>query len=476
MSFNFAELRSVVVEGDVLLPNDPGFSESLDRWSATNKKPAAAVVRPKTAAEVSAVVRFAVAHSLRFTVRGGGHNTSGESSAPSPDAFVLDLAHLNSVAVDPQAQTVTFGGGCIWAAVDQALWEHGLATVGGTVSHTGVGGLILGGGYGLLSGQYGMSVDVLVSCEVVLANGDIVTASEAENADLFWALRGAGTNFGVVTSFTMRGFPTKDVYSGLLMWPYSDELLENVLAFVNKSIELQDSKAYFMPLVTCDPATGTKMLGSPVFYDGTEEEGAAFYAPLLALPNCVLNTTASKPYPTANSQMDPMAVHGRRYMFGGAAVGRSVDVEAYRDAVAAFYEQVAAPGNEDLRACVLAVEVVPQDKIVEHGKEDKTAFSGREGVVNAALIMSWTLEDKDETVREIVEKTGGVLRAKLPSKPEGGAENYLNYLNPNIPADKALMRTGRLFGHKAPRLRELKAKYDPTNVFHKNIDLTPLAK
>ncbi len=169
----------------------------------------AAVVRPKTASEASAAIRFANANGLRFVIRGGGHNPSGESSAPTPEAIVLDLSLLRSVAVDAEALTVTFGGGCLWSDVDNALWEHGLATVGGTVSHTGVGGLILGGGYGLLTGQRGMAVDVLLSCEVVLANGDIVTASETEHPDLFWALRGAGTSFGAVTSIHLARLPPK---------------------------------------------------------------------------------------------------------------------------------------------------------------------------------------------------------------------------------------------------------------------------
>ncbi|KAK6079201.1 FAD binding domain protein [Seiridium cupressi] len=476
MAPNFEELRASLQEGDVLLPGDAGYDDSLKRWSATCVKPAAAVARPKNASEASTIVRFATKHSISLQVRGGGHNPSGESSARTPEALILDLAHMRTVSVDPSAQTVSYGGGCTWADVDNALWEHGLATVGGTVSHTGVGGLVLGGGYGMLTGRWGLSVDVLLSCEVVLANGEVVTASETENTDLFWALRGAGSSFGVVTTFTSRAFPQGEIWGGIMAWPF--ELLPQLVEFVNEFHNKTDGDQWFMPMAMCDPQTGARLCGASVFFNGKKEDGEAFYKPLRDLQPRLMDTTGQIPYPKANMMSDAMAVPGRRYMFGGANFTCPLDFQTMKDAAEEFYSGINKPGNEDIRTSSLALELIPQGKISEYAKENKTSFAGREGKYNVAMIMSWDNADRDKEVKDIVTKTSSVFKVKYGRRDgeSGGADTYYNYLNPDVPADKALMKTGRLFGEKAPRLRELKAKYDPNNVFFKNVNLMPLAQ
>lgn len=194
MANKFDDLRNTV-KGVVLTPGDNGYDESLKRWSHAAIKPAAVVVQPDTVEAVSKTVRYATANKIPLTAMSGGHATSGSSS--SDGGMVIDLRRINSVTVDPAQKTVTFGGGCRWSQVDEACAEHGLGTVGGTVNHTGVGGFILGGGMGWLTPKYGLTIDNLLNTEVVLADGRIVNASENENEDLFWALRGAGQNFGV---------------------------------------------------------------------------------------------------------------------------------------------------------------------------------------------------------------------------------------------------------------------------------------
>jgi FAD/FMN-containing dehydrogenase len=194
MANNFQDLRNSI-KGVVLTPGDDDYLDSLKRWSEASVRPAAVVVQPDNAEEVSKTVQYATAHKLPFAVVSGGHATSGSSS--SDGGMVLDLRRINSVRVDAAQQSVTFGGGCRWAQVDEACAEHGMGTVGGTVNHTGVGGFILGGGMGWLTPRLGLTIDNLLSAQVVLADGSIVTASDAENEDLFWALRGAGQNFGV---------------------------------------------------------------------------------------------------------------------------------------------------------------------------------------------------------------------------------------------------------------------------------------
>lgn len=230
MVSQFDDLREVLPGAEILTPDEPGYEDSLKRWSASCIKPAAVVVRPGKTSEVSAALRYATANDvLPLAICGGGHSTSGDSS--SDGGMVIDLVRMRSTSVNPQAETITFGGGCTWEDVNGALWEHGLATVGGTVADTGVGGLILCGGYGYLTGRHGLALDCLLSCEVVLANGEIVIASKDENADLFWALRGAGPNFGIVTSFTSQAYPQGDCWAGFLAFP--PEKLDALIEFGN---------------------------------------------------------------------------------------------------------------------------------------------------------------------------------------------------------------------------------------------------
>lgn len=198
----FDQLRKEITSGDVLTPDSPGYQESLLRWSKAAVKPARVVVRPASAEEVSAAVKFATANKIPLVVHGGGHSSSGASS--SSDGLVIDLARLNHVEVDPVKRTATYGGGSRWRHVDEAGAKHGLATVGGTVNDTGVGGLTLGGGYGYLTPRYGLAIDNLLGVQIVLADGSIVEASKTENPDLFWAVRGAGQNFGVRNLLTER--------------------------------------------------------------------------------------------------------------------------------------------------------------------------------------------------------------------------------------------------------------------------------
>ena len=240
MESKLGGLREVLPGAEILVPGEPGYEHSLKRWSASCIKPAAVVVRPNNAHEVSLALRYATEqHVLPLAVCGGGHSTSGDSS--SDGGMVIDLARMRSTSVDPQSETITFGGGCTWEDVNGALWKHGLATVSGTVADTGVGGLILCGGYGYLTGRHGLALDCLLSCEVVLANGDIVIASKDENTDLFWGLRGAGPNFGIVTSFTSQGYPQGDCWAGFLGFPPEklDELINFGNHFSKRTLEFQ---------------------------------------------------------------------------------------------------------------------------------------------------------------------------------------------------------------------------------------------
>lgn len=189
---HISELRHLIANSDatLLVPGDTGFAATLHRWSGAAEKPAGATLVPTGTDSISETLRYATKHNLDVAVCGGGHSTAGASSTDG--GLLISLSKMRAVHVDVERKLLTVQGGATWGEVDAAAYAHGLATVGGTVSHTGVGGLTLGGGYGWLSGKYGLVIDNLVSVTMVLSNGDVVTCSDEQNQELFWAVRGAG--------------------------------------------------------------------------------------------------------------------------------------------------------------------------------------------------------------------------------------------------------------------------------------------
>lgn len=404
---------------------------------------------------------------------------------------MIDLSLLRSVQVDEQKQSVTFGGGCLWKDVDEALWERGYATVGGTVSHTGVGGLILGGGFGVLTGRHGLSIDCLLSCEVVLASGEIVTASENENPDLFWALRGAGQSFGVVTSFTSRIFPQGEVWGGVVVWPIAK--IPDIVAFANEFHQTTDGDQFMMIMLTCHPKTLEPVVAASMFYNGDKASAEKFYAPILGLEK-IMDNTGVIPYPKANTFPEPKVPHGKRYMFSGANFVWPLDVKVVLEASEMFHKLLSTPGDDEMKVrSMVGFELAPHGK-VRSVETDQTAFAGREGnAYNVIIAISWDDEARDEEANSMCAGISRYLKENGWKGDESGDRGgtYYNYLSrwlkeisialiadkslldPAVDDDRLFVKVDRVFGPNAPRLRELKAKYDPTNVFKKAVDLLP---
>ena len=212
-------LRSKV-SGSVITPGDAGYDEARHVYNFMIDRRPAAVVQCASASDVASVVRYAAETGTELAVRGGSHSVPGFGTAD--DAIVADLSAMSTVSVDPEARTAGAGGGTTWGGFNEATAAHGLATTGGVISTTGIGGLALGGGIGYLSRGYGLSCDNLISAQVVTADGNTVTASESENPDLFWAIRGGGGNFGVVTEFTFRLHPVTEIYGGPMFFELAD--------------------------------------------------------------------------------------------------------------------------------------------------------------------------------------------------------------------------------------------------------------
>lgn len=343
-----------------------------------------AVVAVKTTSDVSATLEQIRKHNLPFTVRGGGHSTSGAASIE--DGLVIDLSKMRAVTVDPEARIITAEGGTIWEDVDLAAAKHGLATVGGTVNHTGVGGLTLGGGYGYLTGKYGLTIDNLLSAEIVLASGEVLTASKIEHADLFWAIRGAGANFGVVTKFTFQGYEqTNPVFAGPLVFPPT--ALPQIVEFMNKFHETNDGRQALLVAFSSPPPQNAPVILTQLFHNGTEEEGKTIFADLFAL-NPIANMSSMIPYPVLNSLLNVSAGFDGRKQFGGGAFKLPLEPSFVEGVYKEFQAFVESKPDFQIAQSMMLWEVVPYRKVMEVRNEE-TSFANRGDYYNVATMFKW---------------------------------------------------------------------------------------
>jgi len=266
--------------------------------------------------DVATTLNFCRENKVKFVVSGGKHSVGGTSSIAG--GLVIDLARLRDVTVNVAEKTADIGGGCIWKDVDEGLGKHGLAGVGGTVNHTGVGGLSLGGGYGWLTGRYGLTLDNILRAEVVLADGSIVEASEKSNSDLFWAIRGAGQCFGVVTKFTFRVHEQKNsIWSGQMVFSAAEHL-DAIVDFANGLVASGNPDAAMLMGITAPPFVRGPAAVVTAFFNGPKKEGEAIFEPLLRL-NPIKNNCDERPYETMNGIMNHAVDYGGRKVSQGAS-------------------------------------------------------------------------------------------------------------------------------------------------------------
>jgi hypothetical protein len=383
------------------------------------------VAFPHTAKAVSQLVTFASEHGLEIAVKGGGHSTGGTSATTG--GLVIDLSKMCQVTVDPEMKIIVAQGGALWSDVDTAAADHGLATVGGTVNHTGIGGLSLGGGFGWLSGLYGPVIDNLVKVKVVLANGKIVEASETEEPDLFWAIRGAGHNFGVTVEFSFRAYPQLNpVYAGLLV--FTPDKLDAVIDMLNKTHAAADPRAAFQCVFAVPPGPGPS---GPVvivvcFYNGDEDSAKNYLTSILEL-GPVANMLRSIPYVQMNSLLNDMAQPGGRKALKGVTYSSPVRKEFAQWLFGEFAAKIAQ--EPDLVKSFLAIEFYDLAKTVTI-PIDATSFPTR-GEYQAGIIgLSWSDPTKDAEFRS----WGRYLQAKCREEirahgPKLSSEAVLEYAN-----------------------------------------------
>ncbi|MFE3195088.1 FAD-binding oxidoreductase [Nocardia sp. NPDC059240] len=448
------------VDGEVITPEDPEYQAARQVWNGCFDRLPAAIVRPSSAAGVAAAVRAARAQGLDLTVRGGGHNYAGHAVAD--DAVMIDLRVLNTVTVDPEAKLAHCGGGALWADVDAATTAHGLAFTGGFISHTGIGGLTLGGGMGWLTMRYGLSCDNLAAAEVVTADGRIVTASAEENADLYWGLRGGGGNFGIVTRFSFTLHELSPLAQLAMLWWTPDAGAEGLAAgrALIESLPEGYCAAVFAVCGPPAPFVPEQYQGQPGFAVGIAGFGApdeleAVLKPLRdAAPAPAWELVTPIPYTALQQMFDEAAPHGFY------AYEKALYVDDLTD-------DVLAPiiARYPLRNSPLTiVPIFPLRGRYSEIGDGETAFSGPRNPCWVINISAMTPDPTGfSTERQWVRDLWDELRPHANS-----AATYVNFLADNDPD-----RLRESYGDKYSRLAALKSTWDPDNVFRHNANISP---
>lgn len=460
------KLKASLKSSTVLTPDSEGYAASIKRWSDAAEKKAGVAILPTSAEDVSTTVRFSRDHSIDLAVVCGGHSTSGSSS--SDGGIVIDLSKMRRVTVDKEAMTITAQGGALWEDVDTVAGQYGVATVGGSVNHTGIAGLTLGGGYGWLTGKYGLAVDNLLEVKVVLADGTLAIASESSNPDLFWALRGAGASFGVAVEFTFKAHKQETpVWAGQLV--FLPDKLEEVVKFANHLAETSKGESGLFMAFSAPPPMSTPLVIVATFYNGTTSKAEEFFAPLLSLGPLV-NTTAEVPYSAVNGLMNAATTHGDRKSTKGGTFVTPMDPAFIQSIVKDFADLVEE--LPETAGTVILFEVYSTAKLQEVS-QTATAFANRGPYGNIFVGSRWTNPDNDQKCREWTRNIAAKLKAETLRmiKVEGlnvnGVTEYGNY--------DGLGSSGgeEIFGVNYDRLTKLKGQYDPTNVFNKAVALLP---
>ncbi|KAK5088875.1 hypothetical protein LTR05_003097 [Lithohypha guttulata] len=465
------------------------YKAAIARWSMAAAKPAGLVVQPLSAKQVAIVVKYASENNIELAVKGGGHSTAGASSTDG--GLLIVLESLRQVTIEdwpaePGQKVFRIGGGASWGDVDREGVKYGLHTVGGTVADTGVGGLTLGGGYGWLSGQYGLTIDCLVEVECVLANGDIVRASEKENTDLFWALCGAGQNFGVATEFVMRAYPQGEMWIGLVLFDTQPQTIEKIVNVINDNYTPNaDGRTKFkgqtmggLGFISPPPAKGKIMTFVSIVFNGTEEQGRAAWKPLFDI-GPAMDTMAMQPYPVANTFLAPPI--GLRSSMKGSSFQLPLQ-PTFVSEVQQMYTDFFTADPEDRGITLLMFELYDPWKNMQssHG-----SFANRGTHMNALICPIWKSAESDAQCRQwardlnemfkkqlvsqgVETSEGGAAGGVAPRSKKGGVMLYGNY-------DQYDERSRDIFGDNYPRLQRLKAQYDPGNVFNKLFPIYPEA-
>ena len=442
------------LRGEIIQPHDASYNEARKVYNAMHDRRPALIVEAAGVADVIAAVTFARKHDFLLAVRGGGHSASGFGTCD--DGVVLDLGRLKGVRVDPERRTVRAEGGCTWGDLDHATHAFGLATPGGIVSTTGIAGLTLGGGMGYLARRCGLSCDNLLSADVVTADGNFVTCSEDRERDLFWGIRGGGGNFGIVTSFEYRLHPVADIFGGPVFFPLDGDVVRSYRDFIGKAPEeLGAIFAFTMapPLPFLPEAWHGKPVSAVVAcWTGAIEDGEEILAPLKDWGQVIGAHLGRMPYPALNSLFDELVPPGLQQYWKANFVRELPDkaIEAHLE------HAVRVPCVES------GTFLFPIDGACHRVPRGGTAFAHRDVPFSTVIAGAWPdPADNAQNMRWVRE----YYEALRPHSEEGG---YVNFMSGD---DQSRVRVN--YGDNYERLVQIKARYDPANLFHMNQNLAP---
>jgi FAD/FMN-containing dehydrogenase len=443
--------------GPVLTAGEDRYDDARRVWNGRFDRRPAVISRCRNRDDIGAAVDFARSQGLPLAVKGGGHDYGGNPARD--DSVLIDCSAMDSVTVDPEAQVARVGPGVTWAEFDEQAQEHGLATTGATVSSVGVAGYTLGGGTGHLARTHGLAADNLRAAEVVTANGEAVRASEDRHPELFWALRGGSGNFGVVTEFEFDLHPVgPEILAGQVIHPSEDapEVLRHYRSFMAEAPAEVNCYAFVIPIPPL-PAFPEEIHGDPAVdlvaaYSGDIEAGEDALAPLREFGNPILDGIRRQPYTELQQAFDDGAPKGERWYSKAQYLDELTDyaIDAFIDA------------TDPLRGPMTMVYLDPMGGAIAEVDAAATAFPHRDAAYSVHALTGWSDPDRDG---ELIEWTDSVHETMAPYS-SGGV--YVNLLN-RTEGD----RVPEAFGANYERLREVKADWDPENLFDSNQNIEP---
>lgn len=438
--------------GEIVLPGAPTYDDVRKVFNGLIDKRPALIARCRGMGDIADAVRFGRSRGLEISVRGGGHNVGGR--AVVDDGLMVDLSLMKGVHVNPAAQTAIVDGGVLWKEFNREAQLYGLATTGGVVGTTGVAGLTLGGDLGWLMAKYGLALDNLLAVSLVLADGSVVRASADDHPDLFWAVRGGGGNFGVASSFEFRLHPVGPmVTGGLVAFPF-EEAGQVLRAWRDMVTAAPDELMLVALMGTAPDGSGKRIVAVVACHCGSPEDGQAAAAKIKTFGTLVMDAMGPIPYGALNVMLDAGNPPGVLNYWKSAFI-HTLDDTAI-DALVAAYERCPLPTSqilvENFHGAASRVPV------------DATAYALRDSGFNIVMLGLW----KDPAHGDVA--TSWCRESFAAMQPFVGPRRYMNYLGPDDEADGAAVAA---YGPNLTRLRQLKKRYDPENVFHLNVNILP---
>lgn len=450
-----AALR-VKIRGDIIQPGDPQYDTARKVYNAMIDKHPAIIIRCVDVADVSSAVAFGCEQGLDVAIRGGSHNGPGLGTVEG--GLVIDLSRMRGIRVDPEEKTVRVEGGAVWGDVDHATFPFGLAVPTGFLSTTGVGGLTLGGGIGYLARCYGLTIDNLLSVDIVLADGCLATASKDQNEDLFWAVRGGGGNFGVVTSFLFRGNPVSTVYGGPMIWLLEDSA--DILAYWQDLImKAPEELNGWFAFLTVPPAAPfpekyhlQKMCAVVWCYTGPLEKAEQIFKPIRSFRQAAIDFVGPIPFPSLQSMFDAGFPAGLQWYWKADFFNR------YEEKAIDLHVKY----SKLLPTSQSTMHIYPINGAASRVGKQETAWGYR----NANFAQVIVGVDPDPANNERMIRWAKDYAQDLKPYSLGGG--YVNMI-----MDEGLEGVKAAYGDNYTRLARIKAKYDPNNFFHINQNILP---